>query len=203
MRQNISFSSLAVGKTQLLDGWNSLATRPCGQLGYTATCPKPWSLKAANCGTFAWSLAPLLIFRSNLNWQIDVDLMQQLRKKLVYLKLHDFVQRLRVSRHGLKTFLCLFWNPSGVLHDRLLKMSLMVTPYVNELSQIANKYCSHFDKTLKNCGALRLQDNARKHTANQRKTTFLHWIFMLVATQRIAPAWHQPTGIHFVFYSTF
>ncbi len=30
---------------------------------------------------FAWSLKPLFICRSNFNWQIDVDLMQQLREK--------------------------------------------------------------------------------------------------------------------------
>ncbi len=51
-------------------------------------------------------------------------------KKLVYLKPHDSVQRPRVRRQGLIIFLCIFWNYSGVLHDRLLEMSFMVTPYV-------------------------------------------------------------------------
>ncbi len=50
---------------------------------------------------------------------------------LACLKLYDAVQRPRVSRYGLKTFLCIFWNSCGVLHDRLLEMSLRVSPYVN------------------------------------------------------------------------
>ncbi len=65
-----------VGKTSLWGGWKSLAIRTCGHLGTSATCPKPWSRKAANCKAFTWSLAPLLICRSNLN-----SLMQQLREK--------------------------------------------------------------------------------------------------------------------------
>ncbi len=31
--------------------------------------------------SLAWLLVSLFIYRSNLNWQIDVDLMQQLREK--------------------------------------------------------------------------------------------------------------------------
>ncbi len=55
-------------------------------------------------------------------------------------------------------------------------MSLVATPYVkhHKLTKVANKYCSHYDKASENCGPLRLEENARKHTANQRKTTFLH-----------------------------
>ncbi len=55
-------------------------------------------------------------------------------------------------------------------------MSLVATPYVkyHELTEGANKYCSHYDNTSENLGPLHLEDNARKHTANQRKTTFLH-----------------------------
>ncbi len=62
------------------------------------------------------------------------------RKKLVYLKPHDSVPRPVVSRYGLKTFLCIFWNYLGVLHDRLLEMGLMVTPYVryHKLTKVAN-----------------------------------------------------------------
>ncbi len=67
--------------TLLWGGWKSLPIRTCGHLGYSATCSQPWSRKAANCKTFAWSLTPLLIHRSNLNLQIDVHLMQQLREK--------------------------------------------------------------------------------------------------------------------------
>ncbi len=55
--------------------------------------------------------------------------MQQLREKLVYWKPHDSVQRPRVSRYGLKTFLYILWNSYGVLYDILLEMSLMVTVY--------------------------------------------------------------------------
>ncbi len=82
-----------------------------------------------------------------------MDLMQQLQEKLVYLKPHDSIQRPRVSKYGMKTFLCIFWNSSSVLHDRLKEMSLVVTPYVDnyKLTQVANKYWSHYDKISKNC----------------------------------------------------
>ncbi len=119
LRQNISLSSLTVGKTSLLCGWKSLALRTCGHLGYSATCPQRRSRKPANCKIFAWSLAPLLICRSNLNWQINVDLIQQLREKLAYLKPPDSVQRPRVSRYGLKTLLCIFWNSFDVFYHTL------------------------------------------------------------------------------------
>ncbi len=67
--------------------------------------------------------------------------MQQLREKLVYLKPHDSVQRPEASRYGLETFLCIFWNYSGVLHDRLLEMRLMVTAYVkyHKFNKVAKK----------------------------------------------------------------
>ncbi len=55
-------------------------------------------------------------------------LRQQPRGKLVYWKPHDSVQLPRVSRYGLKTFLCISWNSCGVLYERLLEMILMVTP---------------------------------------------------------------------------
>ncbi len=97
-------------------------------------------------------------------------------KNLAYLKPGDSVQRPRVSRYGLKTLLCIFWNSSVVLHDKVSEMCLMATPYAtyHKLTKVANKYYSHYDNTSENCGPLRLEDNARKHTANQRKTTFLH-----------------------------
>ncbi len=68
-------------------------------------------------------------------------------KKLAYLKPHDSVREPKVGKCGLKTFLYIFWNSSGVFHDRLLEMSLMVTPYVyhHKLTQVANKYCFHYD----------------------------------------------------------
>ncbi len=116
--------------------------RTCGHFGYTATCPQPWSQKTANCMSFAVSLAPLLICWSNLSWQIDGDPMQQLRETLVYLKPHDSVQRPWISKYGLKAFLCIFWNSSGVLQNRLLETILMETPYVNyhKLTKVAYKY---------------------------------------------------------------
>ncbi len=60
-----------------------------------------------------------------------------------------------------------------------LEMSLMVTPYV-----YITQYCSHYDKASKNCGPLRLQDNARKQTTNQRKPapTRLQTMFQIVFT---------------------
>ncbi len=102
--------------------------------------------------------------------------MQQLREKTVYLKPPDSVQRQRVSRYGLKALLCIFRNSSDVFHNRLYEMSLVATSYnkYHKWTKGANKYCSHYVNTLENCGPLRLEDNARKHTANQRQTTFLH-----------------------------
>ncbi len=107
----------------------------------------------------------------------------------------------RVSRYGLKTFLCIFWNSSGVFHDRPEKMSLMATPHVkyHKLTKVSNKYCSHFDNTSENCRPL--DDNARKYTANQRKITFLHKIVTLVATHCIVPTWLQTMCIYFVLYN--
>ncbi len=53
-------------------------------------------------------------------------------------------------------------------------MSLVETPYFkyHKLTEGANKYCSHYDNTLENCGPLSLEDYARKHVANQRKNYF-------------------------------
>ncbi len=50
-------------------------------------------------------------------------------------------------------------------------MSLVAILYViyRKLTKVANNYFSHYDK---NSGPLRLQDNARKHTTNNRKTVF-------------------------------
>ncbi len=60
----------------------------------------------------------------------------------------------------------------------------MATPYAkyHKLTKVARNYCSHYDKTSENCCPLRLEENARAHTENQRKTSFLHFIVMLVAT---------------------
>ncbi len=97
-------------------------------------------------------------------------------EKLAYLKPPDSVQRPRVSRHGLKTLLCIIWNSSDVLHDRVSEMSRMPTLYAKyrKLTKVAWNYCSNYDKTSGNYGPLRLEENARKHTANQRKTIILH-----------------------------
>ncbi len=80
-------------------------------------------------------------------------LCNKIGKNLAYLKPPDSVQRTRVSRYGLKTLLCIFWNSSGVLHDRVSEMSLMATPYAkyHKLIKVARNYCSHYDKTSENC----------------------------------------------------
>ncbi len=44
----------------------------------------------------------------------------------------------------------------------------------HKLIKVARRYSSYYDQTSENCGPLRLEENARKHTANHRKTTFLH-----------------------------
>ncbi len=102
--------------------------------------------------------------------------MQKLRENPPYLNPPDSVQRPRVRRYGLKTLLCIFWNSPGVLQDSVSEMSLMATPYAryHKLAKVGRNYCSLYDKTSENCGPLRLEENARKHTATQRKNTFLH-----------------------------
>ncbi len=52
----------------------------------------------------------------------------------------------------------------------------MASPYAKyyKLTKFARNNCSQYDKILENCGPLRLEENARKHTVNQGKTTFLH-----------------------------
>ncbi len=102
-------------------------------------------------------------------------------KKLAYLKPPDSVQWPRVSRHSLKTLLCIFWNSSGVLRDRVTEMSLMATPYdkYHKLTKVARNYCSHYDKISENCGGLRLKENAYKHTANQIKLLFYNKLLRL------------------------
>ncbi len=89
-------------------------------------------------------------------------------KNLADLKPPDSVQRPRVSRYGLKRLLCILWNSFDVLHDIVSEMSLMATPHAkyHKLTKVA--------RNLENCGPLRMEENDRKHTANQRKTTFLH-----------------------------
>ncbi len=57
-------------------------------------------------------------------------------EKLVHLKPRDSVQRPRVRRYSLKSFLSIFWNSSGVLHDRLLAASLMLTPTTTRYRRI-------------------------------------------------------------------
>ncbi len=88
-------------------------------------------------------------------------------KKLAYLKPPDSVQRPGVSRYGLKTLLCIFWNSSGVLQNRVSEMSIMATPYAkyHKLTKVARNNCSHYDKTSEHYGPLRLGENARKHKA--------------------------------------
>ncbi len=70
-------------------------------------------------------------------------------KKLAYLKPRDSVQWPRVSRYGVKTLLCIFWNSSGVFRDRVSEISLMAAPYANyhKLTKVAGSYCSHYDET--------------------------------------------------------
>ncbi len=123
-------------------------------------------------------------------------------KNLAYSKPPDSVQRPRVSRYGLKTLLCILWNSPGVLHDRVSEMGLMATPYAkyHKLNKIARNCCSHHDKTWENCGPLRLEENARKQTANQRKTTFLHCIVALGATHHIVPTRLKTIYIHFSYH---
>ncbi len=65
-------------------------------------------------------------------------------------------------------------------------MSLMATPYAkcNKLTKVGRNYYSHHDKASENCGPLRLEGNARKHTANY--IYFSHHILF--------------QGIHFVYH---
>ncbi len=99
--------------------------------------------------------------------------MQQLRKKLTYLKPPDSLQRPRISRCGLKTLLCIFWNSSGVLHDRVSEMRLMATPYAkyHKLTEVAKNYCSHYDKTSEKLRACTFGRQCSKAHSSQGKTT--------------------------------
>ncbi len=97
--------------------------------------------------------------------------MQQLREKAGLL---EAVQRPGVSGSGLKTFLCFFWNSSGVLPDRLLGMILMETPQANyhKLIQVANKMLFSLRQDIEKCWRRCFQDIARKHTAIKEKLLF-------------------------------
>ncbi len=118
---------------------------------------------------------------------------------LAYLKPPDSVQRPRVSRYGFMTLLCIIWNSCGVLHDLVSEMILMATPYVkyHKFTEVGRNYFSHYDKTSENCGSVRVEENARMHMTNQRKTTFLHKIITLVATHQ-----HGYKRYAFISFST-
>ncbi len=102
--------------------------------------------------------------------------MQQLREKAGLLEAPTLRAAFKGQQVCLNTLLCIFWNSSGVLHHRVSQMSLMSNPYAkyHKLSKVGKNYCSHYDKTSENCWPLRLEENARKHTANERKTASLH-----------------------------
>ncbi len=79
----------------------------------------------------------------------------------------------------------------------------MATPYVkyHKLTKVARNYCSHYDKTSENCGPFHLEENARTHTANERKNYFPHEIVTPVSTHRIVPKRLHTMCFHFVLYS--
>ncbi len=83
-----------------------------------------------------------------------------------------------------------------------IRLAEMATPYVkyHKSTKVANKYCFHYEKTSENCMHLRSKDNARKHTENQQKTSFLLKIVTLVGTHHIVPTWFQAVCIHFALY---
>ncbi len=72
------------------------------------------------------------------------------------------------------TLLTIFRYSSDVFHNRLQEMGLVTSLYVkyHELTKGANKYCFHYENISENCGPLRLEDNARKHTENKKKILF-------------------------------
>ncbi len=82
----------------------------------------------------------------------------------------------------LEDLFCIFWNSCGVHHGRFLETCLMVTHQVSyhKLTQVDSQMLFSLRKTPKNCGHQRLQDIARKHTINQRKTALLHVIVTLI-----------------------
>ncbi len=79
----------------------------------------------------------------------------------------------RVIRYGLKTLLCIFWNSSGVLHDRV---SEMVTHYAkyHKLTKVGMSNCSHYDKPSENYGPLGLEEILVSRLQIKEKSTFLH-----------------------------
>ncbi len=70
-------------------------------------------------------------------------------EKRAYLKPHDSMQRLRVSKYNMKPFICIFWNSPGVLLDKRLEKSLTVTSDLSchKLTNIADNYRSLYNKT--------------------------------------------------------
>ncbi len=56
--------------------------------------------------------------------------------------------RLRVGRYGVKSFICIFWNPFGVLHERPLEESPTKIHHVyhHKLNQVADKHRSHNER---------------------------------------------------------
>ncbi len=123
-------------------------------------------------------------------------------KKLAYLKPPDSMKWPRVNRYDLKTLLCIFWNSSGVLHDRVSEMSLMTTPYAkyHKLTKAARNDCSH--RTSGNGGPLRLEEKSFE-SRRQIKEKLLFYIKLLRLSPpyRIVPTRLQTMCIHFVLYN--
>ncbi len=82
----------------------------------------------------------------------------------------------------------------------LLEKSLSKTSdvYYHKVTEVADKYRSHYDETAKRCGPLHLQDNAVKKMTNETKN-----VLTFSATHRIAPAWLQANCTYFLLRSTY
>ncbi len=81
---------------------------------------------------------------------------------------HDSVQRPWVSKCGLKSFLYIFWDFSGVLHEILLERSPteFFNVYYHLLTKVAGNYRSH-NKTATIRVSFLLQDYDLKDTKNE------------------------------------
>ncbi len=104
---------------------------------------------------------------------------------------NDSVQRPRVSRYGLKSFLCILFNsPGGPTGD----VRCLLTQSDSGCCQIP----SPLGRPAKMCGPILLPYLC----PIKRKTVFLLWISTLHAVRRIVPIWPQKIFIYFVLCST-
>ncbi len=127
---------------KFLNCWNSTILGRVKEHVVHLDALQPWLWKAAAYITFAWSLAPLLIYQSNSN--------------LSWFNATTMGRACSGNEWAGMAF-------SGI---RLVFVTIGFE------KNVAAKDRSHYDKTAKCCGPLLLQDDARKHKTSQTKDCF-------------------------------